>query len=80
MPGAMGIVGCVAILMHFFELAKTFFKKFSMDKMLLLFVPLMIIGMSLLDNFFFYLEFQIFYGVFLALAEKQSEQRGLSCE
>ena len=80
MPGAMGIVGCIAILVHFFELAKTFFKNFSVDKMLLLFVPLMIIGMSLLDNFFFYLEFQIFYGVFLALAEKQSEQRELSCE
>ena len=80
MPGAMGTVGCIAILVHFVELAKTFFKNFSVDKMLLLFVPLMIIGMSLLDNFFFYLEFQIFYGVFLALAEKQSEQRELSCE
>ena len=74
MPGAMGIVGCIAILVHFVDLAKTFFKSFSINKMLLLFVPLMIIGMSLFDNFFFYLDFQIPYGVFLALAEKQLEQ------
>jgi hypothetical protein len=33
----------------------------------------MIIGTSLVDNFFFYPNFQIFYGVFIALAEMLSE-------
>ncbi len=68
-PAAMGIVGCIAFLIHLYELTLIFFKRISADKMLLLSVPMMILGMSLFDNFFFYLEFQIFYGIFLALSE-----------
>ncbi len=69
-PGAMGIFGCFAFIVHAVQLALLCFKRFSLDKLLLLFVPLMIIGASLVDNFFFYLQFQIFYGAFLAVAEK----------
>lgn len=69
-PAAMGIVGCLAFILHIFHLAKLSLKKFSADRLILLMVPFMIIGMSLVDNFFFYANFQIFYGVFLALAEK----------
>ena len=67
-PAAMGIVGIVAFAVHFFELGKLFFVKFSIDKFLIMILPLMIIGMSMVDNFFFYPNFQILYGVFLALA------------
>ena len=69
-PAAMGIVGCAAFLFHGIRLAWLCIKRFSADKLLLLMAPLMIIGMSLVDNFFFYMNFQIFYGVFLAMAEK----------
>ena len=68
-PAAMGIFGCLAFLLHGFELARVFFKKFSIDKMLVMMVPLSILGLSLVDNFFFYLHFQIYYGAFLSVAE-----------
>ncbi len=74
-PGAMGILGCLAMLIHVKDLTCFFFKKFSADKMLLLLIPIMIIGMSMLDNFFFYLDIQILYGVSLALAEIQVNQK-----
>ena len=72
-PGAMGMAGCLAFITHIVSLGIAFFKKFSCNKLFLLMIPLMILGMSLADNFFFYLHFQIFYGAFLALAEKSSE-------
>ena len=72
--GAMGVFGCLAFLLHIFELLKVFFKKFSLDKMFLMMIPAMIIGMSIVDNFFFYFNFQIFYGAFLVLAEKKMEE------
>ena len=73
-PAAMGIVGCLSFLFHIIHLAKLFFKRFSADKLLILMIPCMILGMSLVDNFFFYLHFQIFYGTFAAIAEKMLEQ------
>jgi hypothetical protein len=69
----MGIVGALAFVLHLIQIGKLFFVKFSLDKFLLLLIPLMIIGTSLVDNFFFYPNFQIFYGVFIALAEMLSE-------
>ncbi len=69
-PAAMGAVGCVAFLFHIYEGISMLLKRASTDKLLLLLPPMMILGMSLLDNFFFYPEFQIFYCVFLVLAEK----------
>ena len=69
LPGAMGIFGCAAFILHSVQLATLCFKRFSLRKTLLLFIPIMIIGASLVDNFFFYLHFQIFYGAFLAVAE-----------
>ena len=67
--GATGIVGCIAFAIHFRELIILFFKRFSINKALLSVLPLMIIAMSLFDNFFFYPHFQIFYAIFLGLAE-----------
>lgn len=68
-PAAMGIVGIIAFLLHSVELCILCFKKFSVNKFLVLLVPLMILALSLVDNFFFYLHFQIFYGALLAVAE-----------
>lgn len=68
-PAAMGICGCIAFLLHGYDLVRVFFKKFSVDKMLVMMVPLSILGLSLVDNFFFYLHFQIYYGAFIAVAE-----------
>jgi len=67
--GAAGIVGCIAFLIHLIDCARLLFKRISSGKLVLMLVPLMIIAMSLLDNFFFYPHFQIFYAIFLALAE-----------
>ncbi len=70
LPGAMGIIGCIAFIIHAAEAAILAFKHPSTDRFLMLGVPFMIILMSLFDNFFFYLHFQILYGVFCAVAEK----------
>lgn len=69
--GAMGIFGCLAFVLHVVALFRLFFKKFSVNKMMALLIPAMIIGMTIVDNFFFYLNFQIAYSVFLVIAEKQ---------
>ena len=69
LPGAMGIVGVTAFVIHLVSLGWATFKKFSINKLLILFVPFAVLLLSLLDNFFFYPHFQIFYCVFLAVAE-----------
>ena len=74
-PGSMGIVGIAAALIHFFTVGKICFKRPSADKLILMLIPFMILGMSLVDNFFFYPFFQIFYCVFLCLAEYHDEER-----
>ena len=71
--GATGIFGCLAFAFHLVSLATLFFKRFTVNKMMLFMIPAMIIGMSIVDNFFFYLNFQIIYSAFLAIIEKQRE-------
>ena len=73
--GAMGVVGLFAFLVHLKHLLEVTIRGFSAEKILLLCVPLMIIGGSLVDNFFFYPNFQIIYAVFLAAAELKLEER-----
>ena len=68
-PASMGIIGCLAFIFHLFQLARFTFKNLRTDVFLAMLVPFMILGMSLVDNFFFYPTFQIFYAFFLALAE-----------
>ena len=67
--GATGIVGMLSFLWHATDFVKLFFKKFTIDKLFLLGIPAVTLAMSLFDNFFFYPHFQIFYAIFLALAE-----------
>ena len=68
--GAMGLVGALSFALHLFSLGWITVKKFSVEKLLILLVPFSVIFLSFVDNFFFYAHFQIFYGVFLAVAEK----------
>ncbi len=73
--GAMGSVGVLAFLFHIFELIREAFRKSGASKLLLLCVPLSILGMSVFDNFFFYPNFIIIYGAFLACAELCPKKR-----
>ena len=73
--GAMGILGICAIFKHLFDLGKTVFHRFSAEKLLLAAVPGMILAMSLVDNFFFYANYQFVYCLFLALLEKAERKQ-----
>ena len=70
MAASTGIVGISAMIFHVKDIFTITFKRFSLDRALLLSVPLMILAMSLVDNFFFYLNFQIIYIAFLLVAQK----------
>ena len=75
--GSMGIFGLLAFLIHLKHGLEAIFRRYSLDKLLLLCVPMCILGMSLLDNFFFYPNFQIIYAAFLACAEVSLEHKRL---
>ena len=70
-----GVCGLLSLLFHVKDIFIVALKKFSLDRLFVLSVPVMVLCMSLVDNFFFYLNFQIFYLVFLALAEKHMESK-----
>ena len=79
--GSMGVVGIIAFLFHLKHGIELTFRKFSWDRILILLVPTLILGMSLLDNFFFYPNFAIVYALFLACAElmlEESRQKALN--
>ena len=77
-PASMGIVGILAFFIHLFQILKITFTKCSVRKLFIMLVPAMILGMSLVDNFFFYPNFQIFYCVFLVMAEILSQSDNTS--
>lgn len=70
--GAMGIVGLGALVFHLVQFGHLW-RKPTATKVLLLTLPLMILTMSLVDNFFFYLNQQIAYCMFLAVAERKKQ-------
>ena len=72
--GSMGVVGIFAFLFHLKHGIELIFRKFSWDRLLVVTVPVLILCMSLLDNFFFYPNFAIVYGAFLACAELMLEE------
>ena len=69
MAASTGIVGMAAMITHVKDLVLMVFKRFSIDRLFLISVPLMILSTSLVDNFFFYLNFQIIYVAFLLVAQ-----------
>jgi hypothetical protein len=70
MGASAGTVGLLALIFHVKDIFILAFKRISLDRIFLLSIPAMILLMSLVDNFIFYLNIQIFYVAFLALAEK----------
>lgn len=68
--GAIGIAGLLAFLFHLWQVG-SLFRKPTAKKALILTLPLMILLMSLVDNFFFYLNQQIAYCMFIAVAERK---------
>ncbi len=79
--GSMGIVGFIAFLVHFKKVVEVIFTDFSAEKLLLFLFPLGMILMSFLDIYFFLVNMQIYYGVFLTVIEKRSiELRAESAE
>lgn len=68
---AMGAVGGAAFLFHLWQVGCVL-RKPTAKKVLLLTLPFMILTMSLVDNFFFYLNQQIAYCMFLAVAERKT--------
>ena len=76
--GSMGVFGFAALIWHIVDLGRVMFKRFSINKALLLTLPLLILGTSMLDNFFFFLNFQIIYCAFLALSEHCSASDSLN--
>ena len=66
----MGSVGILAFGLHLWQAGKLW-RKPKAERVLLLLLPLMVILMSLVDNFFFYLNQQIAYCMFLAVAERK---------
>lgn len=73
--GSMGVIGAIAAMIHLVSLGRLALKRASVNKFLLLMLPLMILGMSLVDNFFFYPNFQIFYAIFVLLAEYSDAEK-----
>ena len=71
--GALGIIGVIAFIIHFKNWLEVVIRKFSFGKFIICLVPALVVLMSILDNFFWYLNVQILYGVFLALAERRLE-------
>lgn len=70
-----GIVGVFMFLIHMKHVAEIILRRFSVDKLLLIMTPLCILGMSTVDNFFFYPNFIIVYTAMLAAAEVTLEQK-----
>lgn len=73
--GATGVVGAIGFVIHLKDLIKTAFSRFTPGRLLLVLVPAAVLGLSLLDNFFYYTNIQLIYGMFLALAETDLERR-----
>ena len=71
---SMGLVGVFAFLFHMKHGIEVIIRRISAGRVLILLVPILILGMSLLDNFFFYPNFLIIYAAFLAGAECMLEK------
>lgn len=73
--GHMGLVGIVAFLVHLKHMLEVAVRKFSIEKLMILCVPILIILMSFFDSFFFYPNFQLVYAILLVVAELELEKK-----
>ncbi len=72
--GALGVVGVLAFVVLLKDWLELVIRRFTFDKLLLCLMPALVVAMSLLDNFFWYLNIQIFFCAFLALSERRLEE------
>ncbi len=72
---SLGAVGFLMFVFHAKHICEVMLRKFSIEKLLILIIPISIIAMSFVDNFFFYPNFIIIYVGFLCAAEHLLEQR-----
>lgn len=72
--GAAGLVGAAGLIIHVKQVVELCARRFRIERVLLLLGVLAVYLTSLLDNFFFYFNVQLFYGAFLALAELSLEK------
>lgn len=72
--GATGTVGVLAFLVHIKGVFEICIRKFRVERLLIGLGVAAVIMASMLDNFYFYINMQLFYGSFLALAEVQLEE------
>ena len=72
---SLGIFGLLAFLIHLKHLVEVFLRKRSTKRSVILAISVVILGMSLLDNFFFYPNFAIVYVACLACGELMLEQK-----
>lgn len=73
--GSMGILGVTAFGWHLYELSRAVLRRFTVEKLFFLLVPAMILTMSMVDNFFFYANYQFVYCLFLALIERNERKQ-----
>ena len=71
---AMGVLGLAAYGLHIWQVGRLW-RKPTANTVLLLILPLMIFIMSMVDNFFFYMNQQIVYCMFLAVTEREIGER-----
>ena len=71
---SMGLFGILAFMFHMKHGVEVIARRISASRILILLVPILILAMSLLDNFFFYPNFIIIYAAFLAAAEHMLEK------
>ena len=74
LAASMGLVGIIAFAIHAKHIIEVTMRRFCIEKLLLLLMPFCIVGMSLVDNFFFYPNFIIVYAAFLAASEIKLEE------
>lgn len=67
-----GIVGTLLFLYHIFEVAKLFVVKPTLNRVLLALVVLLFLGISLVDQIFFFPNFTVIYTLLLVFAEKET--------
>ena len=74
LAASAGIVGLFAFAIHVKHIVEVTMRRFSIEKLLILLMPFCIVGMSLVDNFFFYPNFILVYTAFIAAAEIELER------
>ena len=72
--GASGIVGLLAFAVHIKGVIELCLRKFRVERLIIMLGVVTVLLTSLLDNFFYYINIQLFYGALLAVSEIRLEE------